>query len=1009
MNRGNKGLAGKVSRLIFMVMGMFGIVVLVIGVYMNDRISTTRETLEVEMGDQLVIEKLHNEVQALVSDIRGFVAYERQEFLDSFNEKHLVFENSLLIVKDRLAQTDSVQSEKMKLLEQIGKSWEAYEANALRMVALKQQQETEVYLELSKRMTSQVNEINIKFNELGNLQEIMVDKLIEENRQETGILLYVPVIVVICAAAAGWLLVQYLRRKVILPLVEAQEAVQLVAAGSHVVLELDDRKDELGRLKQGINSMSATLQERRLEQERSNSELVSQRDLLEAQNEEITAQQLEQEEMLSKLTERERDLELINSYQEKLAGHVDMGSFLTFTIQALLKAVRLDAAVLIMPNAATGAYDVKYGYGYPKHALPASFQGLYGVGLIAKTEKRPIYRTRTLSGEERGIHGGYEKAIDFYCPLLGEKHEFLGLLLLTSYGDDYDREAMERLTLGLVRQFALAYMAQLVNEDRRKQAELLEELNDELQQEKESLQEQRDFVRQIVESVHEGMVLCDKEGRIRFTNGWMGRTFRFEESDPYTIHEIFNRLLPLMKNRAQSIRELSVSVLNGELESLQEKFTLSSEEGPEQHYELYVNPIQNGVNGGSFLFVFRDRTNEERSDEMKNEFISIVSHELRTPLASILGFMEILLNRDIQKERQKKYMETIYKEANRLSSLINDFLDLQRMESGKQSYQFVPLDLGSLVRDVVEQWQGKMNHRLQLVLPERGTTVVLADHDRMTQVFHNLLSNAVKYSPDAEIVDVRLFQQGKKLVVEVQDYGLGIPESSRDKMFAKFYRVDNSDRRQIGGTGLGLSIVKEIVESHRGSLSYESELGQGTTFRVVLDAYSAFGLEHKVAIVEDDENLGKLIAVSFEKLQLPTVQLKTAEAAIYALGASTERPLLCIVDIQLDGPRSGWDFIAELLKRPAFEGTPIIVSTVLDQPKHFYETETERFLKKPFTVERLLELAEQLLVGSKEKMPLLFPIQNEEVLAQSLKEQGIRIKGMLVKKDIIEVEVRSDD
>lgn len=1009
MSLSSKGLAYKVSALIITVMGLFAIVVLVAGLYMSQRINTTRDQMEVELDDQLRIERLHSDSQALISDLRAFLAFGRDEFIADFDTRRAEFSDQL--VTYNMSQLGSQEPKKIKLLESVQTTWDAYVLLAKQSAELKKADDTDQIVKNSESMTTKIDSINTSFFELSSLKESRVEKLLNDNRRETRLMVGIPIFVVLGSAVAGWFLVRFLKKRVIVPLIEVEQAVGQIAAGSYVQVTMNGRVDELGRLTSGINGMSIELQQRHIMLEHTNKELTDQRDLLEAQNEEITAQQLEQEDMLLKLTDRERELEHISSYQEKLTGFTDMQMFLEHSLRALLYAVGMDAAVLIKPNTRTGTYDVLHANGFPPGYLPSTFDELFGVSRRVLTEKKPIIRTRQLSERERGIHFGYETAVDIYYPLLDEKQELMGLLLLTSYSGLQTTDASERMTSGLVRQFTLAYMAQMINEDRRKQAELLEELNDELSQEKESLQEQRDFVRQIVESVHEGMVMTDSDGGIKFTNGWMSRTFGIEESRVFTIRGIIDSLHPKLGTRGTSMRLLAESVLSGKLDKLQEKFTIVQEDGRESHYELYVNAVQDSAESGkSYLFVFRDRTDEEKSDELKNEFISIVSHELRTPLASILGFMEILLHRDIQKEKQRKYMETIYKEANRLSSLINDFLDLQRMESGKQSYQFIPIHIATILRDVADQWQGKHNHLITLTLPESGEAIVLADHDRMTQVIHNLLSNAIKYSPSADRVDIRVLMQQNQVVIEIQDYGLGIPDNAKDKMFAKFYRVDNSDRRQIGGTGLGLSIVKEIVESHQGTLTYESILGQGTTFRVCLDAYETVDLDNHIVIVEDDENLAKLIAVSFEKLQLPTVHLQSAEAAIFALKETAVKPpLLCIVDIQLEGHKSGWDFIAELIRRPGYEFTPIIVSTVLEQPKHFHETETEKFLKKPFTVERLLELAEHLINRGKEHSAVVFPVQNEQKLANSFEQLGIRVKGMKVNQDIIEVEVNNDE
>ncbi|MDF2668897.1 MAG: hypothetical protein K0R67_1203 [Paenibacillus sp.] len=1010
MSKERKGLAFKVSSFIFTIMALFAIVVGVAGFLMNERIADTRNKLELELDDQLRIEQLHNKTQTIVSDMRAFLAYGRNEFLEEFEAEKKLVEDQFLAFRSYLAAAGQTQSQKLQLMEQITRGWDEYVKYTEKAIELKKLDQMDQIVMLSQSMSGTIESFDSYFNEMVTIQDTRVTKLLDDNRRETGLLIYIPLLVVLACAIAGYFLVRYLRINVIHPLIEAQVSVNQIAEGTYVEIAVNGRIDELGRLKTGINMMSKELQQRHDLLEQSNLELVGQRDLLEAQNEEIKAQQLEQEAVLEKLTDRERELEFINSYQEKLTGCADMSTFLERSIRALLQALHMDAAVLIAPKTSSGTYPVIHAYGYPQGYLPSSYDDLFGAGLRIIQEKKAIIRTRKLPERERGIHGGYETAMDIYYPLLDDKSEFQALLLLTSYDNTRGSEEMSRLTNGLVRQFSLAYTAQIVNEDRRKQAELLEELNEELSQEKEGLQEQRDFVSQIVESVHEGMVMCDSEGRIKFTNGWMYETFGVEETSGFKIQHLFQSLLPRVKTRGESIILLIESVLSGKLDVLEEKFTIVNDENRECHYELYVNVVMDGTdNKKSFLFVFRDRTDEEIADEVKNEFISIVSHELRTPLASILGFMEILLHRDIQKEKQRKYMETIYKEANRLSSLINDFLDLQRMESGKQAYQLIPVDVAELLKDVVEQWQGKQGHQIHVDVPEAGTSVLLADYDRMTQVFHNLLSNAVKYSPGADRIDLRIKSSGDRIIIEIQDYGLGIPDDAKDKLFAKFYRVDNSDRRQIGGTGLGLSIVKEIVESHGGTLTYYSVLGQGTTFYVGMDAYVSSKIDNHIVIVEDDDNLAKLIAVSFEKLQLPTVHFNTAEAAIFSLNQSDVRPLLCIVDIQLDGHKSGWDFVTELLRRPQYESTPIIVSTVLEQPKHFHETDTEKFLKKPFTVERLLELAEQLIARGMERGAVVFPMQNEHILASSLEQMGIHVREMKMNKDIIEVEVNKDE
>jgi signal transduction histidine kinase len=219
--------------------------------------------------------------------------------------------------------------------------------------------------------------------------------------------------------------------------------------------------------------------------------------------------------------------------------------------------------------------------------------------------------------------------------------------------------------------------------------------------------------------------------------------------------------------------------------------------------------------------------------QLKSELVSTVSHELRTPLASILGFTELLLQRDIKPERREKYLTTILNEAKRLTALINDFLDIQKMEAGKQSYKKEYITLLPLLDKVIDfQQVNTKRHAISLESFIKDP-IILGDQEKLEQVFTNLINNAIKYSPEGGNIKVEVSQTAKELKVAIMDYGLGIPVDAIDQLFTKFYRVDNSDRRKIGGTGLGLVIVEEIVKAHDGRVTVQSELGKGSRFTVI--------------------------------------------------------------------------------------------------------------------------------------------------------------------------------
>lgn len=236
----------------------------------------------------------------------------------------------------------------------------------------------------------------------------------------------------------------------------------------------------------------------------------------------------------------------------------------------------------------------------------------------------------------------------------------------------------------------------------------------------------------------------------------------------------------------------------------------------------------------------------KESDRSKSSFLSTVSHELRTPLASIIGYSEMLsegLVGSLNPE-QMQFVHTITEKGNTLLKLISSILDMSQIEAGKVRLAFEWVDVQELVESsitsVLPQAQRKgltMRTKMPPVLQPR----VVADREKLRQVVVNLLANAVKFTPGGGEIDVRLSEQGPRpelgvdgYTIEVQDTGVGIPESQRERIFQSFYQVDDSPTREYGGAGLGLAIVKSYVEGHGGQVSVASEVGQGSCFRVVL-------------------------------------------------------------------------------------------------------------------------------------------------------------------------------
>ena len=226
-----------------------------------------------------------------------------------------------------------------------------------------------------------------------------------------------------------------------------------------------------------------------------------------------------------------------------------------------------------------------------------------------------------------------------------------------------------------------------------------------------------------------------------------------------------------------------------------------------------------------------EQQNEElrESERGKTELVSIVSHELRTPLASVLGFTALLLKREFDPPTRRHYLGIVDAQARRLAALLEDFLDVQRIEHEGVDLAPEKVDLARLLDEQAQLYAAQSpKHRLAVELAERPLTV-RGDPGRLAQVVGNLLSNAIKYSPEGGTVQLVAARSGDSVRIAVRDEGLGIPEDQQSRIFTKFFRGD-AGATGITGTGLGLAVSREIVEAHGGSIGFDSDPGEGTTF-----------------------------------------------------------------------------------------------------------------------------------------------------------------------------------
>ncbi|HEY1161833.1 MAG TPA: ATP-binding protein [Candidatus Dormibacteraeota bacterium] len=347
----------------------------------------------------------------------------------------------------------------------------------------------------------------------------------------------------------------------------------------------------------------------------------------------------------------------------------------------------------------------------------------------------------------------------------------------------------------------------------------------------------------------------------------------------------------------------------------------------------------------------------------KDEMISMVSHEMRTPLASIVGFTELLSTRAVTDEQRKEFLSVMLQEGHRLTSLINDFLDLRRIEGGHLTMRFAPADVRALIERAVAMF-GETKQMVTTRIPN-DLPLVRADSDSIFRVVANLLSNARKYSPNGGSIVVSAAAIDGMVEVSVQDEGLGIPADDLPRLFQKFFRIDTADRRAIRGTGLGLAISKNIVEAHGGKIGVASAgPGKGSVFYFTLPVGREQAQTGDVLVVEDDSGFAHLLQAELAARNLTSIWAADAETAEHLMRNNIARAV--VLDLLLPG-LSGEAFLQRLRQRHGLT-IPVVVATLKDlEPSENLALQklgvTAVLRKGPGMAETAAELIENSLVA----------------------------------------------
>jgi PAS domain S-box-containing protein len=520
--------------------------------------------------------------------------------------------------------------------------------------------------------------------------------------------------------------------------------------------------------------------------------------------------------------------------------------------------------------------------------------------------------------------------------------------------------------------------------------------------------------RAILESIADGVLVLDHNGTVLLVNpaaeellGFVAEALEGE----HARHMLGLGKTPIHRDLAESLyAELRQRLeLGGQAASIPAG-SVRLEAGT-RVLAATITPLIITLGGAPGLVAaLRDISREAEVERLKNEFISTVSHELRTPMTSIKGYTDLLFlgMAGGLTDAQRNFLKIIKSNADRLTALVNDILDISRIETGRMRLTIESLHLGQIVHQVVVSFEEQYR--------EKGTTLtwqdpgplpeVRGDAARVTQVLSNLVANAWQYTPAGGQVTISLQPSDGFLQVDIADTGIGISSDDVSRIFDRFYRADHPVVRETEGTGLGLAIVKMFVELLGGEIWLESELGVGSTFSFTLPLSTIVLPERlpelpddasrrpKILVVEDDRDLALLLQ---QQLELEGYQVLWAGTGEDALRLAREtNPQLITLDIMLPD-LDGFTVLRQMKEDPACSRIPVVIVSVLTDTEKGYALGAVDYVVKPFEERVLLEAVQKALSFRAELEPHRLVVADDDPEARALMEQALVLHGYEVR------------
>lgn len=926
----NKNIRNQFLRMLAIIVVLFLLVILGFYLYVktsNERLSNERE--EVSEKAQVVL-SMEESFNGIFFRARGYYAFKDNEELQLLYNDLQLFEMQL----GEFAKLPLTNEEQM-LYEELATFLITYKEKILpEAIGYVELNDYEALQALSSGgANSLVNEFLAYTKQYRNATEVSLTELFNETIEQAQLytLIYIGLGLLV------FLLIGIIMRRVILNLIEPIEkltaATNAFALGRYVDIgTIVQKKDELGDLANSFYEMTLSIQDKE--------------EVLTTQNEELLAQQDELQANQGQLQYSINQLEKFNALNHVLTFTLDKQQLLADLHTYLRDMYAFDTSIFYLVD---GDFVSK---GMTRQTAEQLIAHLDCDKQARLEDEKSFVVKREVLPSERGIAQQSYFIYDLYSAILNSDGQLVAIMMATREGHEFSQQEIFDIN-GFMNQASIAFERIFMYEE---------------------VERSRKLNQNIIDTVNEGIQFVSKAGEVVVMNKALSSIIHTSQTGDYehaTRRKWLQHFQAISDEPEDLIYFLKTAIIEEFTETRTIRYSISQHAITPVFVEVYATSVYEGEEKVGTMFVHRDITREHEVDQMKSELVSTVSHELRTPLSSVLGFTELLLTKELKPERQQKYIETIHKEAKRLTNLINDFLDLQRMESGKQTYSMERLAFGRVADDIVKNFQHEKNHVVQLI--NRATNdEVSGDQERLVQLMINLIGNAIKFSPNGGDISIVLETKSDALQVSVADQGIGIPQQEVSMLFQKFKRIDNSSRRKIGGTGLGLALCKEIVTRHNGVIWLESEEGQGTVVYFTLPLYTNQPLKHftdmtvqanqtgsYVMIVEDDLSSALLLS---EELKSKGFSIIYHDDPKRAYEDALQYPLAGIViDLMFGDEIKGWDLVKSLREDAKTMDIPILISSALDESKEKVEKyNIRKYFTKPYHPEELSEVLKEL-------------------------------------------------